>query len=62
MADNNVNIVCVECIENLASQIGEQLAKLEPENTDQTQAKYEAMDYLASFERVQVLELRRQYE
>lgn len=62
MADNNTNIVCVECIENLAKQIGEQLAKLEPENTGQTEAKYEALDYLANMERVQILELRRQYE
>lgn len=62
MAGNNTNIVHVEAIEGLATQIGEHLGQLKEENPEQREAKYEALEYLANFETNQILKLRRQYE
>lgn len=58
----NINIVHIEAIEGLSIQIGEHLNQITEENPEQREAKYKALEYLASFESNQVLELRRQFE
>jgi len=62
MAGNNTNIVYVQAIEGLAVQIGENLGKLQEGNTQQHEAKYEAIEYLANYERVQIKALRDAFE
>ena len=62
MSDGNVNIVHVEAIEGLAVQIGERISKLVQENTEQHEAKYEALDYLANYEVNQISNLRKAFE
>lgn len=62
MATNNENIVCVEVIENLAMQIGAQLAKLVPQSYHETDAIWKAQEYLRNYQANQIKALRDEFE
>ena len=63
MADDpNKDIVKVINAENLVISLAAEIAGLGEANTEQYNAKYDALEFLANFERVQLKTLRNQYE
>jgi hypothetical protein len=62
MAENNKNIVHVNSIEGLVSQVNEHLDQLEPENPDQHKSKSQAFEDIDLFQKTTLFEMRTLYE
>jgi len=62
MTNNNENIVHINIIEGLLSQVNEHIAKIEEENHSQKTAKDLAFEEMNLFQTTTLHNLRKQYE
>ncbi len=61
-SENNKNIVHINSIEGLLSQVNEHLYEIEPENPTQHTSKDQALDEIDEFQKTTLFELRNNFE